>query len=383
MIHQDQIVLAELAALLARGIALSADEKLALDNLLNKYPEGREILHTMFSNEQIVLDFKPSHSDLDKEWRKFSRKANRYEESKRGFSRKTYLQVAAVLISISIASFIWWDTNQKPDYLLNMEQFGQKNDVLPGRNFAQLEIDGVGKFDLSTENPKDNRENDHSFQNSLKQKNSSSNPVYRFKIPKRSFYALTLSDGTKVWLNPESQLTYVFGFSAKERRVRLKGEAYFEVAKDLDRPFIVQIDGMQIKAVGTAFSVTNYSKDESKVILTEGKVDLATGQNLTAIDVGHQAQFSNQSLVIEKATNLGQAYAIKEGYFNFNDKDIEEILDEIKRWYGVDLILKRALSTKKYMGSINKEVTLGELCLLLKKLTNYDFVIESDKLIVQ
>ncbi len=365
MINQDQIVLAELAALLVKGNTLSQEQEEQLDILFDKYPHARTILSEMLENQTILLDFNPMDTNVEQEWEKFKplmptvpTAPNHTIGSKLILSWKKYLKIAAAIIAVLSFGYYLWTINSQPDYIISNNRFGQKNDVLPGKNFAQLEI--VGK----------------------KETKNTQSPLYRLHIPKRARYAVTLDDGTKVWLNPESQLEYVKGFTLNERRVRLVGEGYFEVAKDARRPFIVETKQMEIKAIGTAFSVSSYNA-VSKVLLTEGKIKVSAGKEEMEVLAGNQVLLSDQGLKLQKLTNTEDTKAMKEGYFNFSDKNIQEILQEMERWYGVELIIKRPLDNKVFEGNIDKNVTLGEICELLKKLTNYDYIIDGDKLIIQ
>lgn len=384
MINQDRIVLAELAASLAKGQTLTKSEEDQLNQLLIKYPESRDIILNMIEDQQVVLDFNPHLTNVEQEWNEFHHLIrDGIQEERKVYPWKRIISIAALLLSIGIGSAIWWKNNQEPSYLIKTNQFGQHTDILPGTSFAKLEVVGEGSYELKESfNFNEGVNGELSYSQNLKSEEKGKNQIHRLNIPKRSYYSLVLSDGSKVWLNSESELEYLASFSTKERRVKLKGEGYFEIAKDPERPFIVETNLMEVRAVGTAFSVKSYT-DEPKVILTEGKIEVTSNRSKIALVAGQKVELLGTLLQMDKSENEEEALAIKEGYFNFNEKNIQEILDDIRRWYGVDLVIKRPLGAKKYMGGIDRNVTLGELCVLLKKLTNFDYVIEDEKLIIQ
>ncbi|MGV6945845.1 FecR family protein [Sphingobacterium kyonggiense] len=384
MINQDRIVLAELAASLAKGQTLTKSEEEQLNQLLIKYPESRDIILNMIEDQQVVLDFNPQLTNVEQEWNEFHHLIrDSIQEERKVYPWKRIISIAALLLSIGIGSAIWWKNNQEPNYLIKTNQFGQHTDILPGTSFAKLEVIGERSYELKESfNFNEGVHGELSYSQNLKSEEKDKNKIHRLNIPKRSYYSLVLSDGSKVWLNSESELEYLASFSTKERRVKLKGEGYFEIAKDPKRPFIVETNLMEVRAVGTAFSVKSYT-DEPKVILTEGKIEVTSNKSKIALVAGQKVELLGTHLQMDKSENEEEALAIKEGYFNFNEKNIQEILDDIRRWYGVDLVVKRPLGAKKYMGGIDRNVTLGELCVLLKKLTNFDYVIEDEKLIIQ
>lgn len=384
MINQDRIVLAELAASLAKGQTLTKSEEEQLNQLLIKYPESRDIILNMIEDQQVVLDFNPHLTNVEQEWNEFHHLIrDGIQEERKVYPWKRIISIAALLLSIGIGSAIWWKNNQEPSYLIKTNQFGQHTDILPGTSFAKLEVVGEGSYELKESfNFNEGVNGELSYSQNLKSEEKGKNHIHRLNIPKRSYYSLVLSDGSKVWLNSESELEYLASFSTKERRVKLKGEGYFEIAKDPERPFIVETNLMEVRAVGTAFSVKSYT-DEPKVILTEGKIEVTSNRSKIALVAGQKVELLDTLLQMDKSENEEEALSIKEGYFNFNEKNIQEILDDIRRWYGVDLVIKRPLGAKKYMGGIDRNVTLGELCVLLKKLTNFDYVIEDEKLIIQ
>ena len=161
------------------------------------------------------------------------------------------------------------------------------------------------------------------------------------KIPVGGFYKLVLSDGTKVWLNADSELKYPVRFVGGKREVYLKGEGYFQVSKDSCRQFIVHLQNSEITVLGTAFNVSAY-EDEAHVYTTleEGRVVFYSRQNKQRILLkpGMQSDMevaTGKTVVSEVDPSLYSAWI--EGRFVFQSLDLESILRQLQRWYDFEL----------------------------------------------
>ena len=161
-------------------------------------------------------------------------------------------------------------------------------------------------------------------------------------------YTLALSDGSLVYLNAETSVKYPVVFGESERMVELDGEAYFEVAKDASRPFIVRMNGVDVKVTGTSFNARAY-RNEGKVVTTliEGRVEV----NGKAIVPGEQARYEvgNGDLEIAKV-DVEHFVAWKEGYFVFRNERLEDVMRTLARWYKVEY---------HFMDEASKDVRIG------------------------
>ena len=169
--------------------------------------------------------------------------------------------------------------------------------------------------------------------------------------PRGKSFLLVLSDGTKVWINAESSLRYPVAFNGKERRVELKGEACFEVAKDEKCPFIVSADGMDTHVLGTKFNVRSYTTEDRHVTLVQGKVQVETGEEKIS------------------RVNIATYMAWTEGMFYFEDSSLEEIMSSLGRWYNVNVDFERVeLYNIRLNFWANRNAHLNEAVELLNKL---------------
>lgn len=173
---------------------------------------------------------------------------------------------------------------------------------------------------------------------------------------------IQLSDGSRVWLNAGSSITYPVAFAGSERRVELKGEGYFEVAKDVARLFIVTAGGVSTVVLGTHFNIQAY-EGQTKVTLLEGSVKIARqGQVNDAVIIrpGQQAQAGGAAeLKVAGNIDLVAVMAWKNGVFNFDGMNVEEAMAELERWYDIAVTYEEGVQDVKVFGEIDRNLALG------------------------
>ena len=160
------------------------------------------------------------------------------------------------------------------------------------------------------------------------------------EIPRGGEYALQLADGTRVWLNAGTSLRYPVAFSGQERRVELRGEGYFEVAKDSASPFVVSVNGVDVRVLGTSFNVSAYS-DEVVTTLVDGKVLMRSQADSVVLVPDRQGVWDGKRMTVKRVD--ARNYALwREGVFFFEDMPLEDILDALARWYDVHVFYQNA-----------------------------------------
>jgi transmembrane sensor len=149
-------------------------------------------------------------------------------------------------------------------------------------------------------------------------------------------YQVVLPDGSHVWLNAASSLKFPTAFTGSQRKVELTGEAYFEVAKNKEMPFTVDVNQSQVQVLGTHFNIMAYPEESStNTTLLEGSVKVSKDNLSKLIVPGQQARVTKEIHVAE--VNTDQVMAWKNGNFSFNDEDIHTLMNQIARWYDVDV----------------------------------------------
>lgn len=213
------------------------------------------------------------------------------------------------------------------------------------------------------------------------------NAVYNtLSTPRGGQYKITLPDGTVVWMNSASALTYPTTFNGSERLVKLKGEAYFEVARNAAQPFRVQLDKTIVDVLGTEFNVHAYG-DEPAVTTTlvTGSVrvthSMAAGSRSETLTPGQQA-IGAASYLLTKTANMRQVLSWKNGLFIFEDRKLTDVLREISRWYDIDIDMQAPADDTRYGGVINRNSPLPKVLELLESNGIRHFKVEGRKVIV-
>jgi putative uncharacterized protein (fragment) len=194
-------------------------------------------------------------------------------------------------------------------------------------------------------------------------------------------YMLILNDGTRVWMNSKSELSYPVAFGENVRRVRLSGEAYFEVTKDSVRPFIVEVDrGFEVKVLGTHFNIKAYDTDDSyETTLVEGKVQVSQGHKTKiTLEPSEQMVIGKDGRHEVRVVNTSYYTAWHEGWFYFNDESLEQVLTMIGRWYDVDFVfVKENLKEITVTGKLKRFENLSVILKMLERTTGTELMLKN------
>lgn len=196
--------------------------------------------------------------------------------------------------------------------------------------------------------------------------------------PRGGQFQVELPDGTVVWLNAASSLRYPTAFTGKERRVEVTGEAYFEVTKNAEMPFRVNVDNRaEIEVLGTRFNVNAYKNEKHlKATLLQGSVRV----NKVMLKPGQQAVLTG-SIQVVNDPDLDKVMAWKNGVFNFEDASLEEVMRQLERWYDIQVVYENGTPDIRFGGKMSRNKTLGQLLRNLQDV-GVHFRIEGEKLIV-
>lgn len=275
-----------------------------------------------------------------------------------------------------------------------------QHDILPGGNKAYLTLDNGKKISLT-----DAANGDIARQSGIIiTKASDGQLVYTvaanaepdpsgsgynyntIETPRGGQYQVRLPDGTHVWLNAASSLRYPVNFSTGERRVELKGEGYFEVAKDKKHPFIVKTEQQEVTVLGTRFNINAYSDEPGvNTALLEGSVlvnNLAFDER-RILKPGEQSTIlKNQSTIRVSDINVTEVMAWKSGYFIFDNKDIFSIMKVISRWYDVDIEYQNYTGDDRLGGTFSRSSNLSEILKNLEAIGKIHFKIKGRRIVI-
>jgi len=309
----------------------------------------------------------------------------------------------AAVAAAAILIFLVWQFNQ--GNLPNPSNQGliKVHDVAPGGNKAiltlsggqQIILDSAHNGQLASQGSTRIIKTDSgslSYHSIPKSPNQQSAILYNtLTTPRGGQYQLTLPDGTRVWLNAASSITYPTAFIGTERKVEITGEAYFEVAKNTRQPFSVVEKGIYIEVLGTHFNVNGYDDETfSNTTLLEGAVKVSYQKVGALLRPGMQAQVyrgpnpdSQVPAIKVGPANVEQAVAWKNGLFSFAKADLPTVLRQLSRWYDVDVKYEGRMPLRSFNGEIGKSLTLDQLLKVLTTTTRVHYKIEGKQLTIQ
>ena len=303
--------------------------------------EGHKDLFSRICNETMQLEEirKILSRDANSAWVVLKMKAER-RRKQRLF--RIYKVAASVVVLFGVSMVLWLKSSNKS---VEGERVAVREEIVPGRPMAKLtvasgityQLDTLGDLMLSSSAAENNgREvifkDLHEVQDSL--------PKYgKIEIPRGGEYTMVLSDGTRVYLNSATELRFPESFAGcKERVVYLSGEAFFEVAKDADRPFIVICSTYDVRVLGTSFNISDYADDEdSRTTLASGKVEIDMHNNKQIVlKPGEQAIVTGKGVNVKEVDVEFYTTWMYEN-FRFKGGNIEDIMKKLARWYVVDV----------------------------------------------
>lgn len=215
------------------------------------------------------------------------------------------------------------------------------------------------------------------------QANHNSVALNRIHTPRGRQFRLELPDGSKVWLNAASSITYPTAFNGRDRQVEVTGEVYLEVAPQAEKPFIVKIDSStSIEVLGTAFNINSYTDESARAItLLGGSIRVNTAGKDVVLRPGQQALAGTGPLVVTNNIDVDQVMAWKNGSFNFNGMDLPSVLRQLSRWYDVDIVYEGKIPDRTFGGEIQRDLSLEQVLRILGKM-HVEFEITKDKQLI-
>jgi transmembrane sensor len=302
-----------------------------------------------------------------------------------------YISVAAtILLCLSIGAYFFLPIRPQQQIIKN-----NIHDLEPGSNKAILTIGNGQKIVLTgarngmlavqgnmvVDKTADGKVVYQSDQNSS---GELTNIIYNtMTTPRGGKYDLVLADGTKVWLDAASSVTYPTQFSGNEREIEMTGQAYFEVAHDASKPFRVKVNGQTVEVLGTHFNINAYT-DESviKTTLLEGRVKVSKNMESAMLQPGQESVIvqADDKIKVQDA-DVEAATAWKNGHFHFKADNIHTVMRQLARWYDVDIEYDGKIPARSFSGDIDRNSKASEVLKILS-LSDIDFKIEGKKIIV-
>lgn len=197
--------------------------------------------------------------------------------------------------------------------------------------------------------------------NGAKDAADAQNNYHTIATPRGGTYQVLLEDGSKVWLNAASSIKFPSAFAPSERIVELKGEAYFEIAKNSSRPFTVKVEGQSIRVLGTKFNVNSYEdENELATTLLEGSVRVSNQVGNVVLKAGEQSQSTLNQTIRLREVETAEFLAWKDGMFNFHRTDLQTVLRQFERWYNIDVTFEKDVPDIFFTGKIYRNLNLDD-----------------------
>lgn len=308
----------------------------------------------------------------------------------RVFRWKQVAAAAAAVLLISSVIYFWPGRRNEGKLVTNNQELlsdqppGREGAILTLADGSQLVLDSLGNGKIAVQNGGEVVLENGQLSYVGTDRHSSETAYNTMNTPKGRQFKLSLPDGTGVWLNSASSIRYPTVFTGKERRVSITGEAFFEVAKNSTMPFLVDVNGgSEVQVLGTSFNVNAYQdRGLVKTTLLQGSVRILSNGDQQVLLPGQQAQLSGTTAIkiIEQA-DIGQVTAWKNGLFNFNNEDLRSVMEEIGRWYDMEIVYESEPAQKEITGEMQRNLSLAQVMNVLKKLQVH-YRLDGKKLII-
>jgi ferric-dicitrate binding protein FerR (iron transport regulator) len=294
--------------------------------------------------------------------------------------RRQWLAAASILLIIGIGVGLY----------LRPTAIVEQGDITPGSHKAVLVLVDGTKISLTEaangnianqENIQITKSGDGQLIYTLTPNRKGTAPTSGYntiETPKGGQYQVVLPDGSKIWLNAYSSLRLPLNFSeGVERRVELKGEAYFEVSHQPTHPFTVVSGQHAVHVLGTHFNVKAYADEaDIKTSLLEGKVRVTAGTRSVTLAPGQQSRLIEENITVTEV-NTREAVAWKEGYFMFDDERLEDIMRSVARWYDVDVVFENDALKEETFGAVTTRFTkISTLLEIMEQTGDVQFRVE-------
>lgn len=361
---------------------LTQDEQQMLQTWTESSPENQR-LYSNIRDEKWMYTGMVRFTSYDSAGRfhQFMKAAEQQSSSGPVRSLFRWWTVAAAGLLIASASWLWLHQQQKPSAA---QQAATTPIVVPGREGAILTLSDGRKILLDTVTEGATVAMEAGATATVKDgklvyEGGSSEMLFnKMETPKGRQFQLLLPDGTKVWLNAASAIRYPTVFSGNERRVEVQGEAYLEVAKNTNSPFIIDINKKAtVKVLGTQLNINAYENEHLiRTTLLEGAVSVTpasstaggTQQQAAVLKPGEQAQVplgtnpaAAKELKVVKQVDTHSVMAWKNGLFNFSGVDFATVMRQLERWYDIEVIYEQSLPNVAIGGEMSSNVSLQQL----------------------
>ncbi len=356
------------------GTITDAEKKELFDRIRKSGDANLQQLAERYLSQEPPEDLSQIQGKTDQIFEKIKQQIDINEQPKKRMLWQWLPYVAAILVAATVTLFIINQRIAKKQLIQNTAQL-LGEDIPAGTNRATLRLANGKSISLDDaqlgqlaleQGVKVTKTADGQLLYEVLENTQHSAVFNSISTPNGGKYTIKLPDGSTVYLNAASQLKYPTQFDGAERRVELSGEAYFEVAKDSRRPFLVKTSTQLVQVLGTHFNVNSYQDEgETTTTLAEGSVKVSTASGTKVLKPGQQTIVTAKSIALRQA-DLETALAWKNGRIEYKDASIETIMADVSRWYDLEVHYEGVLPDRRFVASIPRTSNLSSLLTVLK-----------------
>lgn len=366
---------------------MTEEEKASLDEWVRENPDGefyvRQLRRYAFTEKQMDTF---ERIDKEKAWGRIAGEA--FSRRRRSRRLRYWWTASAAVVLFAVMAGLWeWRERAAED-----AESGKiaANAILPGSQKAVWLLPDGSWMELEEDGQRTVTGEDGSVlgldsANTLVVRRGKAQGWSAIRVPRGGEYRVVLADGTKVWVNSESELSFPLRFDGGERVVRLNGEAYFDVRRDTARPFVVETGQSAVRVLGTSFNVCSYEEDGvEQTTLVSGSVEVDYGGRRYRLEPGEQLETAEGKEPVVRKVKTRLFTSWKDGMFRFADMPLAELTVKLSRWYNVNFVFEDEVSKKsRFSGAVWKDVDFYEFLDLIESTTHVHFEVRQDTVLIR
>lgn len=368
---------------------LAPNEQEQLNQWLEESPTHKRLYHDIQQYTIHTHNFHPSVKELQQFRTTYIKRLETVQKQNKYHQLYSKVQIAAIFtLPIVIALSLLFHKPDKQETLIATKI----ESPMPGSPKATLITESGDKVKLNEENSKELKpgiridHKAHQLIYDIDTSHQTKQAINRLLTPRGGEYSVSLSDGTKVWLNADSELEYPVQFSKNIRKVHLKGEAYFEVTHNHSQAFIVATDGIEVKVYGTEFNINTRTPNSIQTTLVNGSIAIHNKElKEIKIQPNQMAEYNRTTGKVEiKDVDVNDYIGWKSGIYIFENRTVEQIMKELSLWYDTEVFYtNNEAKNKRFSGILPRFKNIEELLRVIEKTTYVKFEIKGNTIIVK
>jgi transmembrane sensor len=371
---------------------LSPQEQAELDTWLQEDSENYLLMEEMMDDNKLGKSLSELQSyDHDAAFQRLNERISNTTPVIRKKSFKARYEAAAALLVLTAGAY--WLYSEKNTAPPAITQQTDLDSILPGGKKAILTLSDGTTIELNNQHQGIiAKDGDNIIEQSqpgrlnysaVKRGHDTATAEHTLTVPRRGEYSIALGDGTVVWLNASSTLRFPVPFREEERRVKLIGEGYFQVANNPSRPFVVEVDSVEVRALGTEFNITAYPEDKKLgAALVQGLISISHKDKEHLLKPGNIAEINQHGKLRIKQADIEELTAWKNGEFIFHNTPFFHLMNQFARWYDIEVSYPEGIPPINFTGGLQRADGIYHVIHLLELTGEVRFTIEGRKVMV-